>query len=169
MGGPVERSNLLALMGLSPLCPVVGAAPAGGRRLGGRLDAAPEPVAGVGVGWGVGGGGDRPPSPCTIPCIRNFSQIFDLPLGGGTVYYRGMEGYVKEFDLVVGVFGQQFRFYPLTRVDIARLDSFRRQGLEEFRAWKKHLMRCRRGKITNWVRGPWSVSAGRREKETAHG
>ena len=119
----------------------------------------------------MGGGGRGGPAPIPVyhPLYPEFFSNFWLAFGRSVVYYSVMVGYVKEFDLVMDVFGQQFRFYPLTRVDIARLDSFRRQGLEEFRAWKKHLMRCRRGKITNWVRGPWSVSAGRREKETAHG
>jgi len=66
---------------------------------------------------------------------------------------------MPQLDLLLAVFGEQFRFYPLTRVDMARLDTFRRQGVAEFTAWKKHLMRCRRGKITNWVRGPWVKAA----------
>jgi hypothetical protein len=61
-----------------------------------------------------------------------------------------------ELEIVEWVFGLGFRFWPLSRVDMARLWGIRKQGLRDFMAWKEHLIRCRPGKIENWVRGPWS-------------
>jgi len=74
-----------------------------------------------------------------------------------------MDGYVRELDLVDDVFGEQFRFYPLTRSDIARIDSYRRRAAAETAAQQEHKRRCRRGKITNWVRGPWVKAEKKRE------
>ena len=70
---------------------------------------------------------------------------------------------MPQLDLVLAVFGEQFRFYPLTRSDIARIDSYRRWAAAETAAQQEHRQRCRRGKITNWVRGPWLE----REREVA--
>ena len=60
-------------------------------------------------------------------------------------------------ELLKRIFGTRFTFYRPSRVDIARFDEFRRRALRDFTAWKKHASRCRRGRITNWVRGPWSA------------